>query len=113
MHAEKHCHGIVRKTETEEGRISLQLVCEGECTEGKCRRRKRTDHHGVTLRWCSCDDSPGGCNIYIEKRPDGTERFDCFTLGCEPGWECKPYEVRSEKTEGGTVTDYACACAKV
>lgn len=49
MQSEMRCHGIVRKTETEDGRVSLQLVCAGSCAEGKCERRKRTDHHGVTL----------------------------------------------------------------
>lgn len=113
MQSEMRCHGIVRKTETEDGRVSLQLVCAGSCAEGKCERRKRTDHHGVTLYWCSCDDTPGGCNIYIEQRPDGTRSFDCFTLGCDLGWECKPQVIRTEKSGGTTVTEYACACVKV
>jgi hypothetical protein len=103
----------VRETETAKRRVSLQLVCEGGCTTGKCERRKRADHHGVTPYWCSCDDSPGGCIICIEHRPDGSRSFDCFTLGCDPGWECKPQEIKSEKVGGTTVTEYACACVKV
>lgn len=108
----EHCHGAV--IERRRGKqVTLELVCQGECPHGKCEKHSRTDHHGTTITWCGCSDQPEGCNIYLEKRHNGEERFDCFTLGCEEGWECQPVKQKTTKKAGETTTIWVCACVKI
>lgn len=106
------CHGTVTERKSG-GKITLELKCSGDCTDGKCAKRTRTDHHGTTITWCSCDDSPGFCNIYIEKKHNGKERFDCFTLGCGDDADCKPVkQAWIEMDNGDSITTWVCACVK-
>lgn len=106
------CHGAI--IERRRGnKITLELKCRGDCAEGRCEKRSRTDHHGTTITWCSCDDTPGFCNIYLEKKHDGTESFECFTLGCGDDAECRPVEQGSVMEDDGTrITVWVCACVK-
>jgi len=107
----KHCYGAV--IETRRGKkVTLKLTCHGKCTDGKCKKQSRKDHHGTTITWCGCNDQPEGCNIFIEKKHNGEERFDCFTLGCGEGSECLPVEQGSHEEDGEKTTIWVCACVR-
>lgn len=110
---EERCHGEV--WEKREGdRKSYELRCAGACEKGQCEKRKtKPDHHGTWIEWCACDDETRGCNIYIEHKHDGTQRIDCFTLGCGEGYECKLVEAASAESEGVKTIKWVCACVKI
>ncbi|MCI5074327.1 hypothetical protein [Oricola sp.] len=107
-----HCHGVV--TERREGDTSTYtLTCTGDCEKGECRVRSEKDHHGTVTEWCACDDGERGCNIYISTDARGKQRIDCFTLGCDEGYECRLVELDSAESEGVKIIRWVCACVKV
>ena len=71
-------------------------------------------HEGIQRRPldAGCSDQPDGCNIYVEKKHNGEERFDCFTLGCGEGSECLPVEQGSHEEDGEKTTIWVCTCVR-
>jgi len=106
------CHGLVVERR-EAGRVTYTLECHGDCDTGDCKIRSETDHHGTKTEWCGCDDGARSCNIYIETDARGRQRIDCFTLGCDEGYECKLVEHGRVEHDGVTIIHWACACVKM
>lgn len=105
------CHGQL--WEKREGdKVTLELKCAGDC-DGKedCTRQKSgPDDHGTVTEWCACNDDTRGCNIYLETKADGSQRFDCFTLGCNEEQVCTLVENGRIETPGVTVVKWICEC---
>ncbi|MDB4772731.1 hypothetical protein OAG20_01715 [Verrucomicrobiales bacterium] len=116
--AAKPCKGYVQKVVQNNGRVTYQLVCGGDCPgRAKCEPRSSRNHHGGVRQWCGCNDTePRTCHIvlYTPGPGEGGGAQKVFCAGaCPDGSECTIKELRKLKTaDGNKVYHLTCDCGK-
>ena len=111
----KPCRGYVQKVVQNNGIVTYQVACEGECPDSQCEKHRSVNHHGGVREWCGCegDEEPTHCHVvlYTPGPGEGGGSKRAFCAGrCDDGTACKLTETLVMEVDGTKVYRLTCDC---